>query len=62
MVDCSFCQKKVPAGTGLMLAKTNGKLLYFCASKCEKNMLKLKRKARKTRWTNEAHEIKKSKA
>jgi large subunit ribosomal protein L24e len=59
MVKCTFCKKDIPAGTGKMLAKNDGKIWYFCSSKCEKNTRKLRRKPRETKWTIEAHEIKK---
>ncbi len=34
-----------------MLAKKDGKVLYFDSTKCEKNMLKLGRKSRDVKWT-----------
>jgi len=37
-------------GTGKSYIKSDGRKLYFCSSKCEKNMLKLGRKARETKW------------
>jgi large subunit ribosomal protein L24e len=58
-MECSFCKKEIPGGTGKLYAKTDGKIFYFCSSKCEKNLLKLGRKPRKTTWTQEAHDIKK---
>jgi large subunit ribosomal protein L24e len=36
-------------GTGKLLILNNGKLLYFCSSKCEKNT-KLKRKPQRITW------------
>ncbi|MBW2988064.1 50S ribosomal protein L24e [Candidatus Woesearchaeota archaeon] len=47
---CSFCNKRIPEGTGTMYVKASGKIFYFCSSKCEKNMLKLKRKPTKVEW------------
>ena len=41
-----------------MFVKLDGKILWFCSSKCEKNMLKLKRDPRKFKWTG-AYEKKK---
>jgi len=32
-------------------ARSTGKTINFCSSKCEKNMLKLKRLPRKAKWT-----------
>ena len=51
MVKCDFCGKIIPKGTGKMFVKKDGKILHFCCSKCEKNLLKLKRKPREFKWT-----------
>ena len=51
MPDCSFCGKKIQKGTGKMYVKKDGKILYFDKSKCEINMLVLKRNPRKLKWT-----------
>ena len=56
---CSFCKQNINRGTGKIYVQKTGKLLYFCSSKCEKNMLKLKRKQRTTKWTQEYQDIKK---
>jgi large subunit ribosomal protein L24e len=53
MVNCSFCGKAISRGTGKMFVKVDGKILYFCSNKCEKNNNKLGRKARETGWTEE---------
>jgi large subunit ribosomal protein L24e len=37
-----------------MFVKSDGAILYFCSTKCEKNTNKLKRKARETLWTSES--------
>jgi large subunit ribosomal protein L24e len=58
-MKCSFCGTEIPPGTGLMYVQKDGKILYFCSKKCEKNMLKLKRKPRKVKWTEEFNNIKK---
>lgn len=50
-MDCSFCGKTIPIGTGIMYVKKDGKIFYFCTSKCEKNQIKLKRVPRHTTWT-----------
>lgn len=50
MVKCSFCQQEIGKGTGLMYVQKDGKILNFCSKKCEKNQLKLKRKAREQKW------------
>ncbi|MBI1969801.1 50S ribosomal protein L24e [Candidatus Woesearchaeota archaeon] len=51
MPKCSFCGKAFPGGTGKLFFKTDGKILYFCKSKCEKNMISLGRNPRNIRWT-----------
>ncbi|MFH1636806.1 MAG: 50S ribosomal protein L24e [Candidatus Woesearchaeota archaeon] len=50
MVKCSFCEVEIEKGTGMMYVQKDAKILNFCSKKCEKNMLKLKRKARKQKW------------
>ncbi|MFC1742089.1 50S ribosomal protein L24e [Nanoarchaeota archaeon] len=57
MVKCSFCGITIEKGTGKMLVKKDGKIIYFCATKCEKNMLKLKRKPREHQWTGESRRV-----
>ena len=51
MVKCSFCGNNLIPATGKMYVKADGKVLYFCSSKCEKNLIKLKRKPKDTKWT-----------
>lgn len=53
---CSFCGSKVELGTGKMFVKKKGSVLYFCSSKCEKNMMKLRRIPRRVRWTKKSIE------
>ncbi len=48
---CSFCGYEIEPGTGKMYVRRDGRVLYFCSGKCEKNMLKLKRNPRKLKWT-----------
>lgn len=50
MAKCSFCGKQMERGTGKMYVYKTGKIDYFCSMKCEKNKLKLKRKARNIKW------------
>ena len=51
MPSCTFCEKTFNA-KGKMHVKSNGKLFYFCSSKCEKNMLGLGRKPAKIEWAS----------
>ena len=59
MPRCDFCRKQIEPGTGKMFVRKDGKTFDFCSSKCEKNMLKLKRKTRTTNWTVEYSDVKK---
>lgn len=49
--NCSYCGRTLRLGIGTMLIKNDGTILYFCSSKCKKNMLGLRRDARKFKWT-----------
>lgn len=51
MPKCTFCGNSIEKGTGKMFVYTSGKIAYFCSMKCEKNLLKLKRKPLKVKWT-----------
>ncbi|MCW7074248.1 MAG: 50S ribosomal protein L24e [Candidatus Methanospirare jalkutatii] len=51
-MKCSFCKAEIPPGTGKMFVRRDGSVLFFCSSKCEKNMLKLGRKSRKVKWVS----------
>ncbi len=57
MTDCSFCGNEIERGTGKSVVKKDGNLLHFCKSKCEKNMLNLKRNPIKVRWTKKYQEF-----
>ena len=57
-MDCSFCGHGIPRGTEMIFVTKRGKALYFCSSKCERNMLKLGRKPRETKWTDDYREEK----
>lgn len=60
MARCDFCKHVLEKGTGTMYVQTDGKVLWFCSMKCEKNLLKLNRNPRTTRWTKEFQQVKKS--
>ena len=57
MVKCSFCNNEMPKGTGKMYVKVSGQILYFCSSKCEKNLIKLNRIPREQKWVNNVLEF-----
>ncbi len=48
-MNCSFCEKPIPTGRGLISVKSDGSISYYCASKCERNA-KI-RLAKKVKWT-----------
>ncbi|MHA1754246.1 MAG: 50S ribosomal protein L24e [Candidatus Odinarchaeia archaeon] len=48
---CAFCGEDIEPGTGLIYFKSDGSSIHFCSSKCRKNLLVLKRKSRKLKWT-----------
>jgi large subunit ribosomal protein L24e len=50
MAQCSFCSGKIPGGRGKMHVKADGRVFWYCNSKCEKNA-GLGRAGKKTRWT-----------
>lgn len=50
---CSFCGEDIEPGTGKMYIKKDGTIFYFCTNKCQKNLIKLKRIPRRTRWTKD---------
>jgi len=56
MAKCSFCGDEIEKGTGKMFIKKDGKILNFCSSKCEKSLLKLKRKPTKVKWVTKKKE------
>ncbi|MDR0523334.1 MAG: 50S ribosomal protein L24e [Candidatus Methanoplasma sp.] len=51
---CSFCGGNIEPGTGKMYVKKDGTVLNFDNNKCFKNMIRLKRVARTTEWTEKA--------
>ncbi len=51
MARCSFCSAVLELGTGKLYVEIDGRVLYFCSNKCEKNMFKLKRNPRHLKWT-----------
>ncbi|MBI4149367.1 50S ribosomal protein L24e [Candidatus Woesearchaeota archaeon] len=58
MAKCSFCGGAIEPGAGKMFVRKDGRILYFCSRTCEKQLLKLHRVPRETRWTAEAQKLK----
>ncbi|MFH1127097.1 MAG: 50S ribosomal protein L24 [archaeon] len=55
-MNCSFCDKIIGIGKGLISVKSDGTISYYCSSKCEKNS-KI-RKAKNVKWTGLYHKRK----
>jgi large subunit ribosomal protein L24e len=55
-MKCSFCNKEIEMGEGIIYVTADGKLRYFCSSKCYKNAIKLGRNPKKFKWTKKARE------
>jgi large subunit ribosomal protein L24e len=36
-MNCSFCKNELEKGTGKMFVKLDGRIFYYCSSKCQKN-------------------------
>lgn len=49
-MKCSYCNKEIPEGTGILYVKKDGTAYHLCSGKCETNLLKLKRKSSKVKW------------
>jgi len=49
-MKCSFCGEEITKGRGILFAKRDGTLLYFCKGKCRANF-EMGRKPAKLKWT-----------
>ena len=49
-LKCSFCGNVIPQGKGTMFVKNDGRILYFCSSKCDRNM-EMGRVPKRKKWT-----------
>ncbi|AHF80555.1 50S ribosomal protein L24e [Thermococcus paralvinellae] len=54
---CSYCGKEFEPGTGKMFIRNDGRVFFFCSSKCEKYFL-MGRNPRKLKWTKAFQEAK----
>ena len=48
---CSFSHEEIEPGTGMMIVRRDGTVIWFKDSKARKNSLKLKRNPRRMKWT-----------
>ncbi len=57
-MKCSICKDTIHKGLGKMFVGNDGKIFYFCSSKCQKNW-KLGRSPKKLRWISRERKEKK---
>ncbi|MBU4069602.1 MAG: 50S ribosomal protein L24e [Nanoarchaeota archaeon] len=57
MPKCVYCGKMYEVPQGLTFIKKDGTILYFCSSKCRKNMFM---KRRKVNWVLKKQKVKSS--
>jgi len=57
-MKCSFCGDTIPPGRGKMFVKNDGRIFYFCDSKCDKNY-RLGREGKFLKWTKKFQKGKK---
>ncbi len=48
-MKCAFCGAEILPGRGIMFVKSNGDVLFFCSSRCEKYYF-MGKKAKKLKW------------
>ncbi|HLD98418.1 MAG TPA: 50S ribosomal protein L24e [Candidatus Nanoarchaeia archaeon] len=56
MPVCSYCKINYEVPRGLTYVLTNGEIMYFCSSKCQKNW-NLGRRADKVNWIRKANKV-----
>lgn len=49
--NCSFCGRSIPGGRGTMHVRNDGRILWTCSKKCDKNLFVIRREPRKLKWT-----------
>jgi len=49
-MKCVFCNSTIKRNVGKMFVKSDGTVLFFDSSKCEKNYF-MKREPKKLKWT-----------
>ncbi|MBU5557608.1 MAG: 50S ribosomal protein L24e [Candidatus Aenigmatarchaeota archaeon] len=48
-MKCSICGREIPSGSGSMFVWNDGRIAYYCGSKC-KNNAALGREPKKLNW------------
>jgi large subunit ribosomal protein L24e len=58
-MKCSICRSNIPKGSGKMFVRNDGRIFYFCSSKCQRNF-KLGREPKKLKWVYSEKSVKKT--
>ncbi|MEE9323619.1 MAG: 50S ribosomal protein L24e [Candidatus Aenigmarchaeota archaeon] len=58
-MKCSICKSNILKGSGKMFVKNDGKIFYFCGSKCQRNW-GMGREPKKLKWAVSEKKVKKS--
>ncbi|MCK4335682.1 MAG: 50S ribosomal protein L24e [Candidatus Aenigmarchaeota archaeon] len=57
-MKCSVCKSNVLKGSGKMFVRNDGRIFYFCSSKCQKNW-NMGREGKKLKWVVSEKKVKK---
>jgi large subunit ribosomal protein L24e len=58
-MKCSICKSNILKGSGKMFVRNDGRIFYFCSSKCQRNF-KLGREPKKLKWVSSEKKVKKT--
>lgn len=58
-MKCSVCGSTISKGRGKMYVRNDGKIFYFCDSKCQKNW-RMGRSSKKMKWVSKPRKTKAS--
>jgi large subunit ribosomal protein L24e len=51
-MKCVFCSKQQQPGQGIIFVYSDGRVIYFCSSKCRRNF-RMKRDPKKIKWAKQ---------
>lgn len=58
-MKCSICRTNIQKGSGKMYVRNDGRIFYFCSSKCQKNF-RMGRETKKLRWASREKKVRTS--
>jgi large subunit ribosomal protein L24e len=58
-MKCSVCKSNINKGSGKMFVRNDGRIIYFCGSKCQKNF-NMGREPKKLKWASSEKKAKKA--